>query len=168
MNFLLTGSPGVGKTTILKKFADILGDKVTGFLTVEVREEPSRIGFDIVSFDGHRGTFARKGLESRYHIGRYGVDLDSFERIAIPTLKPVPNTILIIDEIGKMELKSDRFRDAVLYALDSDVIVVAAIMQSAHPFADSIKDRSDCKIVEATRKNRDYIPERLVGFCEES
>ena len=167
MNFLLTGAPGVGKTTILKRFAELLGGQVTGFLTVEVREESRRIGFDIVTFDGRRGILARKGLDSPYRIGRYGIDLDSFERIAIPALKPTPNNILIIDEIGKMELKSDRFRDVLLRALDSDATVVAAIMQSSHPFADSIKDRSDCKIVEATRRNRDYIPERLIGFCEE-
>jgi len=167
MNYLITGSSGVGKTTLLKDLAELLGDRAGGFLTIEVRDGGIRVGFDIHSFDGHSGVLARAGLQSRYHVGRYGVDIDSFERIAIPALKPISNKILIIDEIGKMELHSDRFRDALLFALDSECIVFAAIMQSKHPFADSIKSRSDSKIFELTRANRDTLLERLHELCIE-
>ena len=157
----------MGKTTILEELAALLGDSAIGFLTIEVREENTRIGFDIQTFDGHTGILARAGLPSKFHIGRYGVDLDSFERIAIPALKTIENKILIVDEIGKMELRSDRFRDALLLALDTDHTVVAAIMQSNNPFADSIKQRSDCKLIEATSKNRKWLPERIFKFCTE-
>jgi len=165
MNYLITGLPGVGKTTILKELGALLGDRASGFLTIEVKEGKKRIGFDIQTFDGHSGIFARESLPSRFHIGRYGVDLDSFERIAIPALKPILNKILIIDEIGKMELRSNRFRDALLHALDSDSPLVAAIMQSENSFANSIKARSDCKLIEATLKNREYLPERIYKLC---
>ena len=168
MNYLLTGKPGVGKTTILKRLCDEFGDVARGFLTVEVREDGHRIGFDVVAFDGERGILARKGLSSRYHVGRYGVDVDSFERIAIPALHPVEDKILVIDEIGKMELHSRRFRCAVLDALDSECIVIGAIMHTHTPFTDSIRSRKDVRTIKVTYENRNEIPDRLLRSCAES
>ena len=165
MAILITGIPGVGKTTVLKRLADKVGDRASGFITIEIRESGRRIGFDIVTFEGRRGILARKGLNSPHRVGGYGVDIESFDRIAIPAIELASNKILIIDEIGKMELFSRKFREAVITALDSKMPVVAAIMQKSHPFADAIKSRSDCGIIEVTRSNRDRLPERLIKLC---
>ncbi len=167
MNILITGVPGVGKTTVLSRLAERLGNSVSGFITEEVCEDAHRIGFDIVSFDGRRGILARKGIKSPYRVGSYGVELQSFEDIALPTFELVTDKLLIIDEIGKMELFSQRFRDAVTHALDSAQTVIAAIMRKSHPFADAIKKRPDCKLIEVTRTNRDSLPERLIELCGE-
>ena len=167
MNILITGVPGVGKTTVLSRLAERLGNSVSGFITEEVCEDAHRIGFDIVSFDGRRGILARKGFKSPHRVGSYGVELQSFENIALPAIELAAEKVLIIDEIGKMELFSQRFRDAVLLALDSEQTVVAAIMRKSHPFANAIKRRPDCRLIEVTRTNRDSLPERLVELCGE-
>jgi len=165
MAILLTGAPGVGKTTVIVRFAEIIGNRATGFVTTEIREGRSRIGFDIVTFNGKRGVLARKGLKSRYRVGLYGVDIKSFENIALSEMQLYSNKISIIDEIGKMELHSGEFRRRLIEILNSGKPVVATIMSKSHPFTDKIKKRADCKVIEVTRGNRDEILERLVKIC---
>lgn len=165
MNYLVTGAPGSGKTTALLRLARLLGDRANGFITTEVRASGRRIGFDIEAFDGRKDVLARKSLESAFRVGPYGVDIESFERIALPAMKPIMNKILIVDEIGKMELSSAGFRKATIVALDSPVTVVAAIMRRNHTFADAVKNRPDCHILQLDRQNRDSMPERLYGLC---
>ena len=91
------------------------------FYTDEVLRGGKRIGFDVVTIpDGRRGVLSRKSREGRYaacpRVGAYSVDVSAFEQLALPTLSPPDdpeNTIVVIDEIGRMELKSDAFKNAV-------------------------------------------------------
>jgi nucleoside-triphosphatase len=84
---LLTGRPGIGKTTIIRRLADLLaGRTIAGFCTDEIREAKQRQGFRVTAFSGATDVLAHANTRSPHRVGRYGVDLDAFERIALPEL----------------------------------------------------------------------------------
>jgi nucleoside-triphosphatase len=95
-------------------------------------------------------------------VGRYGVDLDAFERIALPALAgPQGEGVVVIDELGKMELASSRFRDAVSELLEGDLPVVATVHAHRHPFTDPLKGRPGIEVLRVTGATRDDLPTRL-------
>jgi nucleoside-triphosphatase len=162
MRILLEGRPGAGKSTVARRLADRLGQDSTpasGFLTEEIRESGKRLGFSIERFGGERGVLAHVDLPGPPRVGRYGVDLATFERLAIPALEQVAeHEVAIIDELGKMELASHTFRDALTALLDRPVTVVATVQSSSHPFTDALKRRRDIETMRLTTANRDELP----------
>jgi nucleoside-triphosphatase len=156
---LITGAPGVGKTTVIRKVAGALGSHAAGFYTEERRENGRRVGFDIVTLDGRRAPLSGIGISGKQRVGRYGVDVHSIDSVAVPAIEQAihERRIIIIDEIGKMELFSEKFRQAVVKAFDSPCPVVAVIMLKSNPFADSVKSRRDIEINDITISNRESI-----------
>ena len=110
-NLLLTGRPGVGKTTVVQAVARLFPGEVGGFLTGEIRERGMRKGFSITSVEGANVVMAHVDFRSSVRVGKYGVDVPAFERIALPALRDAVQRkrIIVIDEIGKMELASRKF-----------------------------------------------------------
>jgi nucleoside-triphosphatase len=88
------------------------------------------------------------------------VDLETFERIAIPALSPTER-VAVIDELGKMELASERFREAVSALFRAPLPVVATVHAYRHPFTDALKARADVEVVPVNRETRDALPARL-------
>ncbi len=148
----------------MKEVARLLGPAVGGFYTEEKRDGNARVGFDVVTPDGARAVLSRTTIRNKNRVGRYGVDIRSFETIAIPAIDNAvtQEKTVVIDEIGKMELFSRSFRERVLSALESASPVLAVIMLKTNPFADSIKARADTKLIRVTPANRDILPEQLV------
>jgi nucleoside-triphosphatase len=138
--------------------------KMGGFYTLEISRNGERIGFAIQTLDGRTGRLAEIGLESRYRLGKYGVDMGSFDAIALTALEEAIGTggLVIIDEIGYMELKSRRFRELVVNALDSSAFVLATIMRSRADFPDAIKARADVELITVKAENRDGLVDELV------
>ena len=159
MNFLLTGHPGVGKTTMIRKLIDKLKFEAGGFYTEEIREENKRQGFAIVTLSGIKGVLAHRSFKSRYKVGDYGVGVYTLNRIGVKEIQGclMEKKIIVIDEIGKMELLSPQFQDAVEKALNADNPVLGTITLACHPFAQKLKNRTDIKIYEVTKENRDEI-----------
>ena len=93
-------------------------------------------------------------------VGRYGVALGDFERLTLPALR-LPADAVLIDELGKMELASPAFTDAVASLLDGDAPVIATVHVFRHPFTDRLKRRPDAELVRLTRENRDELPRLL-------
>jgi len=114
-NLLLTGRPGVGKTTVVQAVVRLFPGEVGGFLTGEIRERGTRKGFSITSVEGESAVMAHVDFWSSVRVGKYAVDVPAFERIALPGLRDAiqRKRIIVIDEIGKMELASRKFREAV-------------------------------------------------------
>jgi nucleoside-triphosphatase len=120
-HLLLTGKPGVGKTTLIEKLIVVLREKfpliqMTGFITKEVRFQGSRIGFNIYTLDGQLGVLARVEPSRRgqkYRIEKYFVELEDLENIGIASLRKCAD-IIVLDEIGKMELFSQVFKDTCI------------------------------------------------------
>lgn len=165
-NLLLTGLPGVGKTTVIKKVLALLPShlKFDGFFTEEVREGGERLGFQIVTADGQRKWLAKKGLPSPHKVGKYGVDVKAIKNVVIPALTRAIKEadLIVIDEIAKMELSHPAFAEIVWECLECPKPVLGVIQRSRLPFIEKVKARDDVWVLEVTHQNRDNLPEKIV------
>lgn len=158
-NILITGRPGVGKTTAIKKVLSALDIRPRGFYTEEIRDGRERRGFTVKTFGGRDCVLAHTDIQGVPRVGRYGVDVTSFENTALPELEEAvgKREIIVIDEIGKMEMFSNRFKNLVLQALDGPAPVLAVISESGNGFIDGIKKRKDVKLFTLSRQARDAL-----------
>jgi len=164
VKILLEGPPAVGKTTVTRKLWALLqrhGISVGGFITDEIRTDGVRVGFRIESLAGDRGILAHVDLPGPPRVGRYGIDLASFERIARPAIAVPDAQVVLVDELGKMELASAAFRSQVLALFESSSIVVATVHAYHHAFTDGLKARPDITLLQVTRANRDDLPAKV-------
>lgn len=164
LNYLLTGPPKCGKTTIIKEIIHRLGKSAGGFYTEEIRRGNVRVGFNLKTLSGQEGTFSHVDFKSKYRVGKYGVSLDTMDKIGSKEIELAlaQNKIIIIDEIGKMELFSTRFKDLVWKALDSKNPLVGTIIFVKHPFGDEVKKRKDVKIVDVSKKSRAEVVDNII------
>lgn len=161
LKLLVEGRPGVGKTTLVGRVVASLhraNVAVCGFTTSEIRTAGRRVGFRVDPIEGRTRLLAHVDLPGPPRVGRYGVDLDAFEAAALPSLGE-PGDVVVIDELGKMELSSERFVDAVGELLASNRRVLASVHAQRHPFTDQIKKDPSVERMPITVSNRD----RLVG-----
>ena len=168
-NILLQGQPGSGKTTLIKNIIQRLGSlKLGGFYTEEIRDTGQRTGFRIQTIDGSKGILAHVDFKHGQRMGKYRVDVRTFEDLVIPGLKnaAADADLIVIDEIGKMELFSEKFRVAVRACLYADVPVIATVMSNHHPFVDEIKMRADVKRVDVTREEQGFLVEEVLGALD--
>ena len=162
---LLTGRPGCGKTTAIRKTVAALGAIAGGFCTEEIRVEGSRVGFRVTDLHTNRhGVLAHVSRKGAPRVGKYGVDVAEFDRIGAAALRDALHRegCIVIDEIGKMELFSSAFPQAVVEVLDSGHPVLATIARSRHPFLAAVRERPDVRIIELTAANRDELPRQFV------
>ena len=158
-NLLITGLPGVGKTTLIKKLSEALnGFHPIGFYTEEIREEGMRKGFGLIDLEGRRGLLSHQDIRSAYKVGQYQVDIKGFEDFLDSISFFNPSTrLIIIDEIGKMECLSGRFKKLLKEILDSEKWVIATIAFKGSGLIAEVKRRRDVKLFEITKKNRDFL-----------
>ena len=163
-NILLTGRPGIGKTSIIKEVINSLKLDAGGFYTKELREGGVRKGFEIITLNGRKGILAHIDCKSTYRVSRYGVNIKDLEEIAAPAIEDALKNKewIIIDEIGRMELYSPKFCSLVKKALDSEKKVLGTIQVGHNEFLDSIRRREDTKIVEVTFGNRKRIIKEII------
>ncbi len=151
--YLLTGKPGTGKTSLIKQAVAGLGSRAGGFYTEEIRNQGTRLGFKLVTLDGHEAILAHADFSKRFRVGKYGVDVDGLDRVGVSALRRAAERcdLVIVDEIGKMELFSENFREAVLQVIGSGKRVLGTIMLHSNPWADDIKRKSQVNLVTVTR-----------------
>jgi nucleoside-triphosphatase len=166
---LLTGSPGVGKTTVLLKVVEMLRSRdfrLGGIVSREVRSCGERVGFEIVDLAcGKSGWLAHTSLAHGPTVGRYRVNLDDLDRIGSSAIQNAVegSDAVVIDEVGPMELLSQRFCSAVKVAADSGKLVVGVIhLKAKGALADYLKVRTDTEQFTTTVSNRDELPKIVV------
>jgi nucleoside-triphosphatase len=161
---LITGKPGVGKTTLVQKIIGRMRSvNMAGFYTAELRSKGSRLGFELRGLNGERRTLAHVNIHSQDRVGKYGVGTGGFEGFleTLDLLNPIVQ-LVVIDEIGKMELFSNRFRSLVREVLDSDKQLLASIALEGEGFIREIKQRPDIHLFEITHANRERLSDSMV------
>ena len=163
-NILITGFPRVGKTTLIVSLIEEMKKKVVGFVTEEIRENNRRTGFEIKTFSGQKMLLAsKKNTTSRHRVSSYGVYLENLDLIIEGLSKELLATdieLVIIDEIGKMELFSSKFKRFVINCLEMKK-VLGTIMLRDNDFTRQIKNRSDTSLFEITLSNRDEMKNKI-------
>jgi nucleoside-triphosphatase len=162
---LITGAPGTGKTTLVRAVIAQAHLKAGGFLTEEIREGGARVGFRLGTLDGRVGILAHAMRVRGPRVGRYHVDLSVLEALGITSLDAATAEadVIVVDEIGKMELCSPLFIPAVEAALASRKPVLGTIMQAPHPWVDGLKRRSKIELYRLTQRNRQDLEDALVA-----
>ncbi|RLF05472.1 MAG: NTPase [Thermoprotei archaeon] len=165
----VTGRPGVGKTTLVFNVADQLrkmGFKVGGIVTLEVRSSGVRTGFKIVDIEnGMEVPLASVSSASGPRVGKYLVHVENMDSFAINVIARAleHGDLIVIDEIGPMEIKSQKFIDIVKKALESEKPLLATLhYKLRHPLLDYIRSRKDFEIIEVTESNRNILPRRII------
>ncbi len=167
---LLTGRPGIGKTTVIKAVAESLDERAGGFYTGEIRGPGGRQGFRLVTLDGREAVMAHVNLrgQGRPRVSRYGVDVGAIERVGVAALRRAmrEGQIVVVDEIGKMELSCGPFKEAVLQAVGGPYTVVATAMAKSNPWVDGLKAMPNVTLWEVTVENRDGLAERVIRWLD--
>ncbi len=168
-NLLVTGPPRCGKSTLIEVVVSRIDRPLTGFFTSEIREKGRRTGFKIVTLEGREGVLAHEKIKSSVRVGKYGVNLEDLDNIAVPSMIPsVPGQIVVIDEIGKMECFSPLFRETLVQALDSNHKVIGTIALKGDPFIQSIKRRWDVQLFHISEQNRDSLAKSFIDLLLDS
>ena len=169
-NLLLTGSPGCGKSTVLERVAAHHGDlRLGGFLTLELRENGQRVGFEAIGLSGRRVILAHVRIRSLVSVGRYGVEPDRLVPLINEELVRPPGTVdaYLVDEIGKMECHCAPFIKAANRLLEGPVPLVASIALRGGGFIAEVKKRRDVLIVEVTYGNRQSLPGQIATWIKQ-
>ena len=166
----LMGRPGVGKTSVLLRAVDILkakGYKIGGMVSREARERGVRVGFEIVDFrTGRKGWLAHVNQPTGPRVSKYRVNLSDLNTVGASSILNAMKDadIIVVDEVGPMELFSSDFKEAVMKAVESRKMMIGTIHYRARdPLINAIKAREDAEILEVTRENRRSLHTVLVG-----
>ncbi|MCL4346422.1 MAG: NTPase [Candidatus Thermoplasmatota archaeon] len=169
----LTGLPGSGKTSTLLKLVEMLeaeGNTVGGMVTEPIIEDGRRRGLRVYNkMTGESGVLAHVTIESRYSYEKFGVDLTVLETIGVKALTDAEERadIIIIDEVGKLEVESELFVEEVKNVLDLDKAVILTLhKKSRNPLLQDIRKRDDVRILEVTPINRNLLPYKVMKLMK--
>ncbi|MBR4471878.1 MAG: 50S ribosome-binding GTPase [Erysipelotrichaceae bacterium] len=155
---LLIGKPNTGKSTAINTLIHLLGkDNCAGFYTKEILQNKERVGFRTYTLSDRDFIFAHIDLPKTYAVENFGVDIDSFEKIALNELKK-DKKYLIIDEIASMQLYSKAFEDLITELSNSNKKVIASICEIDNDFTASLKERFKDDLYIINEENRDEMP----------
>ena len=156
---LITGPPGVGKTTLVHKILNQLEPvQAAGFYTSEVISNGRRVGFELRGLGGERRILAHTSIGGPYRVGKYGVDTEGLDEfLSGLNIQASTTKLIVIDEIGKMELFSRKFRDLVRDILNSDIQMLATVAMKGGGLIRETKQRPDVHLCEVNRHNRDRL-----------
>ena len=160
LKILFTGQPGCGKTTAVMKIIENLDrERITGFYTQEIRRNNVRKGFCWKRLDGAEGKLAHVDIKGRFKVGKYGVDVEGFDKNVIPVLEieQTDARLFVIDEIGKMECFSEKFAAAVRKLFASNKYVLATVAKKGPGLISEIKNYPNVQLFNMTTANREKV-----------
>ena len=165
LRFLLTGPPRCGKTTVVQKVAARFPGQAAGFYTREVREGGVRVGFEIVTLDGRTALLSHVDFPGPFRVGKYGVNLDNFHRVALPALEAAPGVeLIVVDEVGKMECFSGQFVAAMERLWGQPLPLLITVAAKGGGYIAAIKEKPDKILLSVTPANRDGVPKLILDL----
>ncbi|HYY47861.1 MAG TPA: NTPase [Thermoplasmata archaeon] len=169
----ITGLPGAGKTYCLLKVIEMLeadGLKVGGMITEPIVKRNRREGFYVMDWaTREKRVFASREIASKTMVGRFGVDISALEEVGVNALRSATANadVIVIDEVGKMEVESPNFVQTVKDALDADKPLLLTLhKKSRNPLLQDIRRRDDVRILEVTMVNRNLLPYKIVKLMK--
>ena len=166
MRIAITGSPGVGKTTLCLRVFEALKRKVriSGFVTREVRKRGSRIGFVLRNLANNEEIWLARVGAGKVRVGKYAVFVEDFEKFLEGL--DLNSELLIIDEVGPMELKSSKFSSLVLHLLKENCNILATVHRTyKHRVIEEIK--GNFKLFTINKDNRELLTGMIIRKLEE-
>jgi nucleoside-triphosphatase len=165
---LLTGAPGVGKTTVIRRVAAQLEMRqLRGFYTEEIREGGERRGFRLLGFQGRERVIAHTAFPKSHRVGKYGVDVAAIDDATV-LLAPDPAArVCLVDEIGKMECLSEQFVSAMRLLFAGRTPIVATVALRGAGFIAEAKSMPESLLWQVTRADRDEMPARVASWLTE-
>lgn len=166
--YLLTGMPGTGKTSLIRQIVQGLKGKAGGFYTEEIRDQGIRQGFRVVTLSGETALLSHVKIRSPHRVSKYGVDINALDTVGVSALMAAWRQceLVVIDEIGKMELFSDKFKTAVTDIIESQKKVLGTIMLKSDPWADALKQKKQVRLITLTRNNHQQVQEEIQKWLE--
>ncbi len=169
----ITGLPNAGKTQALIKVIEMLeeGDqKVGGMITEPITKDNRRVGFYVMDWlTKEKDILAHVDFESKIIVGRYKVNLEALERVGVRAIENANDNcdIIIIDEVGRMEVESERFVEIVKKILEEDKPLILTLhKKSRNPLLQDIRRRDDVRILEVTPINRNLLPYKIIKLMK--
>ncbi|HTY47906.1 MAG TPA: NTPase [Methanomassiliicoccales archaeon] len=169
----ITGLPGAGKTHALIKVIEMLeteGVKVGGMITEPIVEDSRRTGFYVMDWrTKQKSVLAHTDIQSKFMVGKFGVDLTILETVGVGALMKAceESDVIVIDEVGKMEVESEKFVSAVKAALDVEKPMLLTLhKKSRNPLLQDIRRRDDVRILEVTPINRNLLPYKIMKLMK--
>lgn len=170
----ITGLPGAGKTHTLRRVIEMLQAEeiiVGGMVTDAIIEKGAKVGFSVENIlTGEKGVLAHKTLKSEVRFLDYGVDIDILDSIGVQAISEANQRaeVIVIDEVGKLEVESDRFVVVVKEVLDSDKPLILTLhKKSRNPLLQDIRRRDDVRILEVTPINKNILPYKIIPLIKE-
>ena len=169
-NIFITGRPGGGKTTAIMETLKLLQCDVCGFYTREIRQQGTRVGFEISDLAGNTAVMAHVDFPKTVSVGKYGLDTGAVERIGVGALQTAlqRHCLAVVDEVGRMELSCQRFVEVLMQVLDADIPVLGTIHAKEDRVTGRIRQRNDTLIWQITTANRSELPARLAGAVRQT
>jgi nucleoside-triphosphatase len=166
---LLTGPPRVGKTTLIKQAVGKFQGKACGFYTEEIHENNERQGFRLVTLDGQKVVLSRTDLKSPYRVGKYGVNIEGLEKVGVTSLLVGESDcdLVVVDEIGKMEMLSLKFRDAIERLIAGNRQMLGTVLFHHHTWADIVKARPEVQVIVLNRNNYAQVFDEVKRWLQE-
>lgn len=160
MIIFLTGKPGIGKSTLIEKIIKSYPDKKSWVVTQEIREEGQRIGFLAENSRGNQRVISHKTkIKSAIVVGANWVDLEAINEVFLTAISQIPQGgLLILDELGPIQLKSADFTDALDDLLKKEVDILSTIHINA-PEVEKYKSIPGSILIDVTDENRDKLEE---------
>jgi nucleoside-triphosphatase len=176
---MITGRPNIGRTTVLLNAATALKNKgyhVGGMLSREVREKGARVGFEAIDFStGNKGWLGHVHQPAGPQVSKYKINLGDLDQIGVKAIQDSLKVaeVIVINEIGSMQLFSSAFKEAIRDAIDGQKLVLSVIQHDARdPLIDSIKKTNDIELVAVTLENTqrlcNFLMRKTIQFLREA